>query len=494
VWNQWLLARYGSREAIAALWKMDLPPGPIPVPDEADFYGGSGGRVLSVYDFNLFTQEKFAQWVAGMRNVIRAAGSPQLMTVGTDEGGGLGSVSPAFFAPDVDFTTMHSWWLYDDLLWDSLVARQRDKPMLVQETGVMMEPDLAGRPRRTLGNEAALLERKVGIALGTGAGAIEWLWNINALMQSQQEVTIGAVRWDGTEKPEAEVLRAFAKFAAAGRDHFRDPEPENVAILTSLALQYSPLSSMATSAQQRSVRVMNYQCRTPARVVSENNVTEIAGSRLVVLPSPQALSEATWKALLSYVEGGGNLLITGSMERDEHWQRTRRLAEIGIDAEAGALNYRGAEIDLGTGKVQAGFGIDAQKHAEALRLADGRTYVELKRGSGRIFLVTTPVELAESPAATEAVYRHVLAAAGIASPFQVGDVSAAVLIRPRLFKDSTLYLLASESSRDEDVEIVDRRSGATLKVSLPAQRTRLLLLDKASGRVLASFAGPALTM
>jgi hypothetical protein len=44
------------------------------------------------------------------------------------------------------------------------------------------------------------------------------------------------------------------------------------------------------------------------------------------------------------------------------------------------------------------------------------------------------------------------------------------------------------------VEIVDRRSGATLKVSLPAQRTRLLLVDKASGRVLASFAGPALTM
>jgi len=223
-------------------------------------------------------------------------------------------------------------------------------------------------------------------------------------------------------------------------------------------------------------------------------VAEIAGSKLVVLPSPQALSEATWKALLGYVERGGNLLITGSVERDEHWLRTRRLAEIGVDAKAEALNYRGAEIDLGSEKVEVGFGVDVQKHAEALRLANGRTYVEVKRGSGRIFVVTTPVELAESPEATEAVYRHVLAAAGVASPFTVGKACVAVLIRPRLFADSTLYLLASESSRNEDLEIVDRRSGATLKVSLPAQRTRLILVDRPSGRVIASYDGPALTM
>jgi hypothetical protein len=488
-WNRWLLARYGSREAVASLWKMDLGAGAIPVPDEGDFYGGSGDKVLSVYDFNLFTQEKFAEWVQGMRRAIREGGSQQLITVGTDEGGGLGSVSPAFFNAAVDFTTMHSWWLYDDLLWDSLVAKQAGKPMLVQETGVMFEQDLQGRPRRTLDNEAALLERKVGIALGTGAGAIEWLWNVNALMQSQQEVTIGANRWDGTEKPEAEVLKSYAKFVGAARDHFKGVEAERVVILTSQALQYSPMSAMATMAQQLAVRVMNYQCGVAARVVSENNVADIAGAKLVVLPSPQALSEGTWKALLAYVEGGGNLLITGPLERDEHWQPTRRLAEIGVEAEVVPLNYRGAVVDLGDARVQLGFGVDVQKHAEALRLADGRSYVEVKRGRGRIFVVASPVELAESPDATAAVYKHVIVVAGVEAGFSADVRSPAVLIRPRRFADSTLYVIASEASQDEALEIVDRRSGGRFKVSLPAEATRLVLVDAKTGVVLAAYDG-----
>jgi hypothetical protein len=485
-WNQWLLDRYGSRENTAALWKTVLTPGPLPVPDEGDFYGGSGGKVLSVYDFNLFAQQKFLAWVQDMHNVIRSTGSAQLVTVGTDEGGGLGNLSPTFFAPAVDFTTMHSWWLYDDLLWDSLVAKQAAKPMLVQETGVMFEPDLLGRPRRSLANEASLLQRKVGIALGTGAGAIEWLWNINSLMQSQQEVTIGAIRWDGTEKPETQVLKSFARFAASTRDHFRNPEPEPVVILTSQALQYSPLSSLATTAQQRSVRVINYQCQTPARVVSENNVADITGAKLVILPSPQALSEPTWQALLTYVNHGGNLLITGSLERDEHWQPTHRLADIGIPATPTALNFRGASLDIGPTHLDLGFSVDMQKHAETLTLPNNRSYLELKLGTGTIFLTTTPIELADSPDPTEAVYRHVLAATGITPPFQSAKTSPAILIRPRFFADSTLYLLASESSTDQPLDILDTRSNTHIKLTLPAQACKLILIDKTTGRIIAS--------
>jgi len=492
-WNQWLIDRYGSRENTAALWKTVLTPGPLPVPDEGDFYGGSGGKVLSVYDFNLFAQQKFTAWVQDMRHVIRDTQSTQLITVGTDEGGGLGNLSPTFFAPAVDFTTMHSWWLYDDLLWDSLVAKQANKPMLVQETGVMFEPDLLGRPRRSLANEASLLQRKVGIALGTGAGAIEWLWNINSLMQSQQEVTIGAIRWDGTEKPETQVLKSYARFAAAARDHLHNPELEPVVILTSQALQYSPLSGLATTAQQRSVRVMNYQCQTPARVVSENNVADITGAKLVILPSPQALSEPTWQALLAYVDHGGNLLITGSLERDEHWQPTHRLADIGIPAIPSALNFRGASLDLSPAPhdpssthLDLGFSVDIQKHAETLTLPNGKSFVELKHGAGHLFLTNTPVELAESPEATGAVYRRVLAATGITPPFKSTKVSPSILIRPRFFPDATLYLLVSESSTDEPLDILDTRSNTHLKLTLPAQAAKLILVDKTTGQIIAS--------
>jgi hypothetical protein len=53
-----------------------------------------------------------------------------------------------------------------------------------------------------------------------------------------------------------------------------------------------------------------------------------------------------------------------------------------------------------------------------------------------------------------------------------------------------LYLFVSESSRDEDIEIRDKLTGANLKLTLPASRTKLMLLDRATGAVVASYAGP----
>jgi len=82
----------------------------------------------------------------------------------------------------LDFTTTHTWWAFDALLWDSLVAKLPGKPVLVQETGVSREVQINGAGRRNLDQEAALFERKLAIAAGTSAGAIEWLWNVNALL------------------------------------------------------------------------------------------------------------------------------------------------------------------------------------------------------------------------------------------------------------------------------------------------------------------------
>jgi hypothetical protein len=42
---------------------------------------------------------------------------------------------------------------------------------------------------------------------------------VNSLQRDDREATIGAIRPDGTEKPEAELLRRFAQFAAAAGPH-----------------------------------------------------------------------------------------------------------------------------------------------------------------------------------------------------------------------------------------------------------------------------------
>lgn len=494
-WNAWLLQRYKDRHAIEDAWHTVLADGPIAVPSDDDGTAQSandGKTPAAVHDFILFTQASFTQWAIAMRGAVRNSGSSQLITVGQDEGGSLISPSPSHFASAVDFTTMHSWWFNDDLLWDSLSAKQKGLPMLVQETGVMTETNMDGRPRRTPEQDAELLERKIGIALNTGAGAIEWLWNVNAIMRSQQEVTIGAVRPDGTEKPEAGVLTAYAAFAKILSAHISDAVPEPVVVLTSQAAQFSVLQAAATDAQQRAVRVLNYQCRTPARVVAENLVADISGAKLVVVPSAQMLNDETWQSLLAYVRSGGSLLLTGSVERDPSWRLRDRLRDLGIDGKSTALVYRNIPIHLGQKVVQATFTNKNQRTSEMIRLGDGRTYAESSYGKGRIFVVTAPVELAEAPETTAEVYRYVLNRLSIAPPFTGAPADSAVLIRPQVYKDAVLYVLASETADDVSLDLHDGISGGQIVEVLPAMRTLMVLLDRATGKRLATYRGPVL--
>src|ERR1019366_9873188 len=188
------------------------------------------------------------------------------------------------FGDVVDFTTTHSWWAHDAILWDSLAAKVPGKAMLVQETGVSRETRIDGEGHRNLAEETSLLERKLASAAGTSAGAIQWLWNVNALQRDDRESTIGAVRPDGTEKQEAALLRRFATFANAAGPHMAGSKLPKVAIVTSQATQYSPLESLAIEAQQKSVRAMHYLCGVPAYMITENQLSGEQHGDLLTLP------------------------------------------------------------------------------------------------------------------------------------------------------------------------------------------------------------------
>ena len=446
-----------------------------------------GGNALKAHEYYRFAQEQFRQWVEELRRAIRSTGSRQLITVGQDEGGGRDRLSPAFFSEAVDFTTTHTWWLLDALLWDSLVAKQPGKPMLVQETGVGHELQLDESVRRTPQGEAALLERKLAIALGTSAGAMHWLWQVNPYMRDDREVSIGALRADGTERPEADVLRKFAEFAAASGSYFRRPEAPEVAIITSQALQYSALNRLALEAQMTAVRVLHYYSRVPGYVVAENQLARLGTPRLVIVPAPHALSEEAWQALVQYVATGGNLLVTGSMERDPYWQITHRLSALGVAASPQPVTWRQGELHPGTKTIPVAFDGQKQAFIEALRLPDGETFRELTWGKGRIFLASYPVELAEGLDAAAELYGWVLRQVGVEAPFEGTRPSPGVLIRPVVFADSVLYLFVSESARDEDIAVKDRRTGAEIRFRLPSQRSRLVLLRKRDSKVISRY-------
>jgi hypothetical protein len=202
-WNEYLGKTHASNDAVANAWNMTTLGSPIAPPAEEDFAPGSvyrGGHPLSAHDFYLFAQQQFVEWAQTMRQTIRATGSKQLITVGQDEGGGTDRLNTSYWADAVDFTTNHSWWLNDALLWDSLVAKQPGKPLLIQETGLQNDFQMDDTWRRSVDNQAYTLERKCAMALATSAGVIDWLWNVNAYMTEDVEVTIGILRPDSTEK------------------------------------------------------------------------------------------------------------------------------------------------------------------------------------------------------------------------------------------------------------------------------------------------------
>jgi hypothetical protein len=504
-WNAWLKKHYSDHGAIAEAWRSVPVPedASIPLPSEAEFSTRAqyeawpSNNSLRAMDYQHFAQDAFRGWAFDMTFAIRAAGSAQMVTVGQDEGGGEDRPQPVNFGGILDFTTTHSWWAHDAILWDSLVAKLPGKPMLVQETGVSKEIKIDGERHRTLAEETSLLERKLAIAAGTSAGAIEWLWNVNALQRDDRESTIGAMRADGTEKPEATLLKRFADFAGAAGPYMSSAKLPDVAIVTSQVTQYSPLERIEIEAQQKSVRALNYICGIPAYVLSENRIAQSMDGRfanfprgefpkLVILPSAQALSDEAWNALLQYVSDGGTLLVTGSMERDAHWRATQRLAALGVPATPESLLLRTATQRIGDTSEKLSFTFDKQQGADHLRFADGETFHTLTKGKGKIFITSEPVELAEGLQPAADLYTWTLKQAGVLSPF-TGPTSAGVLVRPLVLADSVLYLIVSESENIEKVSVHDKLSGGEINLTVSPGRAALVLLSRKDGHVLARF-------
>src|SRR6185437_16348996 len=91
---------------------------------------------VRAFDYNLFAQNMFSNWVHTMVATIRATGSRQLINVGQDEGGVSDRVLNQFYATaGVSFTTNHTYWNDDALLWDSVVAKHAGIPNITGETG-----------------------------------------------------------------------------------------------------------------------------------------------------------------------------------------------------------------------------------------------------------------------------------------------------------------------------------------------------------------------
>jgi len=494
-WNAWLKERYpaaGEPERLSKLQEqyraeagdpIDLPP----IEEFSDVNIFNDKKPVRVIDYRLFAQEMFRRWVIEMTAAIRSnSKGNQMITVGQDEGGTLDRPGPQFFGSDVDFTSIHNWWFNDSLVWDSVMTKIPGKLNLVEETGVMFYEKMDGSPWRTEEDAGNLLERKLAISMAAGgAGFLEWIWNTNPYMNSDNEAAIGLLRVDGTAKPEISPLIKYSKFFHLHRNLLSHRQEEEVLMVIPHSQMFST-RNFATDATRMCVRAMYYHLSTPMIAVSEYSLEKFQGlPKLVVAPSPRTLSQNAWKAMMRMVEEGSTLLFTGIMDTDDHWMDVARGKALGlipgkrpvsqeefiiIDGQEHQVSYRGDKI---------------QRIEKALAEEGGTSRVRaLKSGKGTLLWSPLPLEASDSVEPVVALYGYALKQSSVSSVFSARMKDSSILMLPAVFEEAAMCTLVSESDRDAVLQITHNESKTEFAVTVPAGRAVTVFIRRNDGKVL----------
>lgn len=497
-WQLWLKQRYGAASdeerntRLQELWKTTSDT-VLELPRMEDFESPNifdDRRPLKTLDYRLFAQAMFTRWVVLMKGAIQSHGNQkQLITVGQDEGGLGDSPNPHFFGGSVDFTCMHNWWANDDLVWDSVMARTPGKASLIEETGIMFYEKMDGSAWRTEEEARNLLERKLAISLAAqGAGFVQWIWNANCYMNSDNEAAIGFFRADQTAKPELEAFLKVARFITKHRDTFRLPEAAPVVMLIPHSHMFSP-RSFATEATRRCVRAMFYHCRIPLRTMSEYDLAKAgADTRLIIVPAPRVLTEECWKALAGRASRGATVVISGPLDTDEHWlpapSRDEEIFRLTADT---APVSESESILIGSREYLARYDGEKIQRIEKAVIKPGPARVLVQtHGAGRFVWSPLPLEAANSMETLAAFYGLALAQAHVAPAFAVLPDTPSLLVLPSIFEKHALYTLISENDRDTSATLIHGASRMRVPFTVPAGRTTFVLLDRSNGRLIDS--------
>ncbi len=251
----------------------------------------------------------------------------------------------------------------------------------------------------------------------------------------------------------------------------------------------------ATEATRRSVRAMHYHCRVTMSAVSEYALERLThGPKLLVLPSARVFNQTAWRRLIALAEGGATLLVTGPIDFDEHWLNVPRLTRFGIHADLRPVG-QAEDLRLDESTLRLSYrGEKMQRLEKSLVRGTAVSQVlTLPLGSGRLIWAPLPVELAEQVEPTVALYRYALAQAGVAPLFTVEDDDPGLLIYRAPYRDAVLYALVSEVDSLKTVRLRDNQTRTPVTLQLPAGRAAIVLIGRRDGRIIARYAGAALS-
>jgi hypothetical protein len=478
-WAKWILQKHDSASyELQNLWR-DAKGDIYSVPSESELayrIYKEDRRPRKALDFNLFTQEIVTAWADTLNKTIKSVNNT-LVTLGQDEGGTSNRPSPQFHYSAVDYTSVHTWWNNDDLLWDGLITKVPEKPNLISETGLMRLEDIDGNPWRSPEKTYQLLDRKFAVGFASrAAGVVQWAWNINPYMPIDNEAVIGFFRPDGTAKMEIDVLKKFSSFFSSTKNAFDDFEPSEVMVVIphSKILSGRKNGDLST---KRIVRALTDHLGITPSLISEYKLTweRLSKAKLVIIPSAEFLDDSSAVELYNASRRGVKILFTGSIEGNAYGEITENISYLGLVNNSMPVSlFEKYFSKLDSEKSESTITFDSQQSEFIKKCSAEKFY-----SSGNIYHEPLPVELAREKKPLTDLLKHALNLSGVKYQFYNEPLSTNILY----MKNHILVVCLNESSSNasRELTILDFK----FTVNLNAGQSKLLLIERTSGKIIA---------
>lgn len=432
-------------------------------------------RPRKAIDFNLFTQDVVTNWADTLTRTIKSV-SNTLVTLGQDEGGTSTRPSQQFHYTAIDYTSIHTWWLNDDLLWDGLITKVPEKPNLVSETGLMRLEDIDGEPWRTPTIAKNLLDRKFALGFASrGAGIVQWAWNINPYMPIDNESAIGFFRPDGTAKLEIETLGKYSKFFDDAKNFIEDYEPAEVIVVIPHTKIFAGRKNGDLSTK-RLVRTITDHFGVTPPLISEYKLTTVrlANAKLVIIPSAEFINDEAARVLNNASLNGTKILFTGSLEGNSYGEISESISRLGLINKSTPVSLYEKYIKQNN-----------QTNAETIATFDNQQSEFIKKcaaenlySNNNIFHEPLPLELAKEKEPLIDLLKYILTKSSIEYYYDETPLSTNILF----MKNNFLVVLVNESSVDLTKNL--NLGNISISTKVKAGQSKLLMINRQSGKII----------
>lgn len=335
--RDYLRARYADDAALRAAWGDELGPDEGLETIKHTFPGPRWDSIRS-RDSYRFMIEAQAAWADATTAAIKARRSDVPVTIGYLPWWRDMVMDAALTSDSLDFTNRHWYGPFNEIAefdrqFVQTDRRYRGKAPSIGEFGSKTHPTFA----KTNHNYDTIEQQELrylhvghhGLALG-GIFSSNWHWRDPL----SNIFPYGIAYSDYTLKPVAKAYRAMALLFSALRPRYESPP---VFLVLPDESRFGGGNERIFKAVERAAGGL-MDARLRFGTINEWDLARLpAGARLLVLPTPFALSDGGYGALKSFVGGGGTLYVSGDVSFDENRCRTKtdRLATLtGVKFEA----------------------------------------------------------------------------------------------------------------------------------------------------------------